>query len=132
MAWIPTSHLDLIKDQTKAFASLATIMKDGSPQLTPIWFNTDGTHILINSTRGRVKDVNMRRYNRVALVILDPSDPYRYIQIRGQVVNITTQGAREHINQLSKKYTGRDIYTGGPANEIRVTYVILPLHVSVS
>jgi PPOX class probable F420-dependent enzyme len=131
MTWIPSSHLDLIKDEAKAFACLATIMKDGSPQLTPIWFNADETHILINSARGRVKDLNIRRYNHVALVILDPNDPYRYIQIRGMVTEITSQGAREHINQLSKKYTGREIYTGGPTDEIRVTYRILPLHVSV-
>jgi PPOX class probable F420-dependent enzyme len=131
MAWISSSHLDLLTDEAKAFACLATIMKDGSPQLTPIWFNVDGTHILINSAQGRVKDFNMRRNNHVALVILDPKDPYRYIQIRGMVTEITTQGAREHINQLSKKYTGREIYTGGPADEIRVTYRIIPLHVSV-
>jgi PPOX class probable F420-dependent enzyme len=131
MAWIPTSHLDLLKDETKAFACLATIMKDGTPQLTPIWFNTDGTHILINSANGRVKDKNMRRNSWVALVILDPKDPYRYVQVRGKVVDITTHGAREHINDLSKKYTGRAIYTGGPADEIRVTYTIFPAHVSV-
>ena len=131
MAWIPSSHLDLIKDETKAFACLATTMRDGSPQLTPIWFNTDGRHIMINSAKGRVKDMNMRRYKHVALVILDPNDPYRYIQIRGEVINITTQGAREHINQLSKKYTGREVFTGGSADEIRVTYVIQPLHVSI-
>jgi PPOX class probable F420-dependent enzyme len=130
MAWIPTSHLDLLNNDTKAFACLAAIMKDGSPQLTPIWFNTDGTHILINSAKGRIKDRNMRRNSLVALVILDPKDPYRYIQVRGKVIEITTQGAREHINELSKKYTGRAIYTGGPADEIRVTYKILPAHVS--
>jgi len=131
VAWIPESYLDLIKDETKAFASLATIMKDGSPQLTPIWFNTDRPHILINSARGRVKDRNMRRNPRVALVITDPNDPYRYIQIRGKVVEITSQGAREHIDRLSKKYTGKDKYTFGSADEIRVTYAILPESVSV-
>jgi PPOX class probable F420-dependent enzyme len=131
MVWIPDSHLDLIKDETKAFASLATLMNDGSPQNTPIWFNTDGTHILINSAEGRVKDRNMRRNPRVAVVITDPKDPYRYIQIRGKVVEITTKGAREHIDWLSKKYTGRDIYTNGPADEIRVTYKILPESISV-
>lgn len=131
MVWIPDSHLDLIKDETRAFASLATLMNDGSPQNTPIWFNTDGTHILINSAEGRVKDRNMRRNPRVAVVITDPKDPYRYIQIRGKVVEITTKGAREHIDRLSKKYTGRDIYTSGPADEIRVTYKILPESISV-
>jgi PPOX class probable F420-dependent enzyme len=130
MVWIPESHLDLIEDETKAFAFLATLMKDGSPQLTPIWFNTDGTHILINSARGRVKDRNMHRDRRVSLVIIDPRDSYRYIQIRGEVVLITTEGAREHINELSKKYTGRDLYTSGSADEIRVTYKILPRNIN--
>jgi PPOX class probable F420-dependent enzyme len=130
MPWIPDSHLDLIKDETKAFCSLATIMKDGTPQVTPIWFNTDGKYILINSASGRVKDRNMRRNPRVALIIVDPKDAYRYVQIRGKVVEITTQGAREHINALSKKYTGRKIYTGGSPDEIRVTYKILPEKIS--
>ena len=111
--WIPESHINLLKDETKAFGFLATLMKDGSPQLTPIWFNTDGTYILINSARGRVKDKNMRRDQRIAMVIIDPNDSYRYIQIRGRIVEITTQGAREHIDQLSKKYTGRDKYASG-------------------
>lgn len=131
MIWVPSSHLDLLQDNTKAFACLATVMGDGSPQLTPIWFNTDGKHILINSAIGRVKDKNMRRDCHIALVILDPKDPYRYIQIRGKVVEITTQGAREHIDQLSRKYTGREFYTGGSADEIRVSYKILPSSVSV-
>jgi PPOX class probable F420-dependent enzyme len=131
VVWIPDSHLDLIDDETKAFGCLATLMNDSSPQLTPIWFNTDGTYILINSAIGRVKDRNMRRDSRVAFVILDPNDPYRYIQIRGKVVEITTQGAREHIDKLAKKYTGRNKYTSGPANEIRVTFKILPEHISV-
>jgi len=131
MVWIPESHLDLIKDETKAFGWLATLMKDNSPQLTPIWFNTDGTHVLINSAKGRVKDRNMRRDQRVAFVITDPNDPYRYIQIRGKVVEIITEGAREHIDKLSKKYTGRDKFTSGSVDEIRVTYKILPQRVSV-
>jgi len=130
MPWIPESHLDLIKDETKSFCSLATIMRDGTPQVTPVWFNTDGKHILINSASGRVKDRNMRRNPRVALMIVDPKDAYRYIQIRGKVVEITTLGAREHINVLSKKYTGREIYTGGSLDEIRVTYKILPEKIS--
>jgi PPOX class probable F420-dependent enzyme len=130
MVWIPDSHLDLLKDETKAFGFLATLMKDGSPQLTPIWFNTDGTYILINSAMGRVKDKNIRRDQRIAFVIIDPTDAYRYIQIRGRIVEITTHGAREHIDQLSKKYTGRDKYSSGTIGEIRVTYKILPLSIS--
>jgi PPOX class probable F420-dependent enzyme len=131
MPWIPESHLDLMTNETKAFGILATLMKDGSPQVTPVWFNADGIHILINSAKGRVKDRNIRRNPRVALVIVDPKDPYRYIQIRGKVVEITTLGAREHIDVLSKKYTGRDKYTDGPVEEIRVTYKILPENISI-
>ncbi|MGE5123919.1 MAG: PPOX class F420-dependent oxidoreductase [Acidobacteriaceae bacterium] len=130
MPWIPKDYLDLISDETKAFACLATIMKDGSPQLTPIWFNTDGTHILINSAIGRVKDRNMRRNSQVALTILDPNNPYRYVQVRGRVVEITTQGANDHIDLLTKKYRGLDRYPNHSVSEIRVTYKILPEHIS--
>ncbi len=126
MDWIPERYIDLLKDETKAFGCLATLMKNGSPQATPIWFNTDGIYILINSAKGRVKDRNMRRNPEVALVITDPKDPYRYIQIRGKVIEITTNGAREHIDALSKKYTGRDKYSSGSASEIRVIYKIQP------
>jgi PPOX class probable F420-dependent enzyme len=126
MNWIPDEYLDLIKDETKAFGALATLMKDGSPQLTPVWFNSDGNYILINSAIGRVKDRNMRRDSRVALVINDPTNPYRYIQIRGRVVDVTTEGARAHIDTLAKKYTGADHYTSFTPNEVRVIYKILP------
>ncbi len=131
MTWIPDEYLDLIKDESKAFGALATLMKNGSPQLTPVWFNTDGKHILINSAVGRIKDRNMRRDPRVAFVIIDPKNPYRYIQIRGRVVEITTEGASHHIDILAKKYTGADHYTSFTPNEVRVIYKILPdnLHI---
>lgn len=126
MAWISERYADLLKDDTKAFGCLATLMKDGSPQLTPVWFSTDGTHILINSAKGRVKDRNMRRDARVAFTIVDPENPYRYLQIRGKIVEITTEGAREHIDRLAKKYTGAEKYTSGRDNEIRVIYKLYP------
>ncbi len=126
MAWISEKNADLVKDETRAFAFLATLMKDGSPQLTPIWFNTDGKHILINSAEGRIKDRNMRRDPHVALVIVDPHDPYRYIQVRGTIAEVTTKGAREHIDALAKKYHGVDKYTFGQPGEVRVLYKILP------
>lgn len=129
MVWISEKYSDLLKDETKAFACLATSMKDGSPQLTPIWFNTDGIYILINSTRGSVKDGNMRHDPRVAITIIDPKNPYRYIQVRGKVVKITTDEARKHIDTLTKKYRGIDKYTGRSPDEIRVTYRILPEHI---
>jgi PPOX class probable F420-dependent enzyme len=126
MTWVSIEYQDLLKDEVKAFACLATLMKDGSPQLTPVWFDTDGEHILINSARGRVKDKNMRRDRRVAITILDPKNPYRYVQICGKVIEITTHGAREHIDRLAKKYRGLDKYPSPSADEIRVTYKILP------
>jgi PPOX class probable F420-dependent enzyme len=126
MRLIPDEYQDLIKDETRSFGFLATLMKDGSPQLTPVWFNTDETHILINSARGRVKDRNMRRDRRIAFVIMDPKNPYRYLQIRGKITEITMDGAKEHIDKLAKKYTGSDHYTNFSPNEQRVIYKILP------
>jgi PPOX class probable F420-dependent enzyme len=131
MVWVPDEYLDLLKDETKAFGNLATLMKDGSPQVTVIWFNTDGNYILINSTTERVKDHNMRRDARVTILIVDPKNPYRYIQIRGRVVEITTGGARQHIDALAKKYRGVDKYIGRSENEVRVSYKILPEKISV-
>lgn len=127
---IPETHADLLKDETKAFAFLATVMADGSPQVTPVWFNTDGEYILINSARGRVKDHNMRNRPRVALAILDPKNPYRYLQIRGRVVEILTEGAHKHIDALNLKYRGTPKYTTGRPGEERVIYKISPLRVT--
>lgn len=123
---IPESHHDLLSEDKKAFAYLATVMKDGSPQVTPIWFNTDGTHILINSAAGRLKDRNMRARASVALAIADPENPYRYLQIRGKVVEITLEGADAHIDALAFKYQGLPSYPYRRAGEQRVTYKILP------
>lgn len=120
---IPNDFQDLISDDVKSFAFLATTMSNGSPQVTPVWFNTDSSHLLINSAKGRIKDINMRNRPNVAIVIVDPQDPYRYIQIRGRVVEITEVRAREHINALSKKYRGKDVFEV-PPNEIRVIYKI--------
>jgi PPOX class probable F420-dependent enzyme len=124
---IPNDFQDLLKDETKAFLFLATIMADGSPQVTPIWFSTDETHILINSAKGRVKDRNMRARPQVALVIQDPRTPYRYLQIRGRVVEITGEGSEDHINTLSLKYDGKP-WKKVPG-QVRVIYKILPEHV---
>ena len=120
---IPQEFQDLVSDGTRAFLVLATIMDDGSPQATPVWFNTDGEYLLINSAKGRTKDRNMRARPSVAVAIIDPKDPYRYIQLRGKVVEITEEGARQHIDALAKKYLDKDEYPG-PPDETRVTYKI--------
>lgn len=122
----PEKYLDLFKDETRAFLFLATTMPDGSPQVTPIWFNTDGEHILINTNEGRVKDRNMKARPKVAMVIQDPSTPYRYLQIRGEVAETTREGADEHINQLSLKYDDKPWnYREG---QKRIIYKIKPVH----
>ena len=123
MIKVPVAYQDLLDESTRSFAFLATIMADGTPQVTPVWFSTEDDLILINSVKGRTKDRNMRARPNVALVIIDPNDPYRYIQLRGKVVEITELGGREHINSLSKKYTGAEIFNG-PKDEIRVIYKI--------
>lgn len=128
---IPPSFQDLLKAEKRAFAYLATVMEDGSPQVTPVWFDMDGVHILINSEEGRIKDKNMRSRPKIALAIADPDNPYRYIQVRGKVVEITKVGGAEHIDRLSYKYTGNPIYEAKNPKKSRVTYKIMPEKVSV-
>lgn len=120
----PEKYLDLLKDECKAYVFLATVMDDGTPQVTPVWFSADDEHILVNTAEGRVKDRNMRARPNVALVVQDPNDTYRYMQIRGKVVERTYEGADAHINALSQKYRGKDWDI--PAGQIRVLYKIAP------
>ena len=123
---IPESHQDLLLDEKKAFVYLATLMKDGTPQVTPVWFNVDGDYILINSAAGRVKDTNMRARPQVARVIADPNNAYRYLQVRGTVVEFITEGAEEHIDTLNLKYHGNPRYAKHSPDHPRVIYKILP------
>ena len=128
MKGFPEAYNSLLMDETRAFAYLATLMPDGSPQLTPLWFNADAEHILINSAKGRIKDRNMRRDPRVAIVLADPKDPYRFIQIQGRVVEIAEKGGLEHINTLSLKYRGKP--WSPTAGQVRVIYKIQPDKIS--
>jgi PPOX class probable F420-dependent enzyme len=121
---VPDKYVDLL--QKKAFANLSTLLPDGSPQVTPVWVDYDGKHVRVNSALGRVKDKNMRRDPRVSLAIQDPENPYRYVEIRGKVVDITQNGADEHINSLSQKYLGNPVYPGRKPGEVRVLYKIAP------
>ncbi|HEX5608450.1 MAG TPA: PPOX class F420-dependent oxidoreductase [Candidatus Binatia bacterium] len=127
-ATIPENFKDLFSKV--AFAQLATLMPDGSPQVTPVWVDYDGTHVRVNSAKGRLKDKNMRRDKRVALSIQDPENAYRYIAVRGDVVEITEQGADAHIDALAKKYLGKDRYPFRSVGEVRVIYKIRPDKVS--
>lgn len=122
----PTDFLDLLKEETQALLYLATIMPDGSPQVTPVWFNTEGEYILINTNEGRIKDRNMKARPQVALVIQDPDNQDRYLGIRGEVVGYSREGADEHINWLSLKYYNKPwTYQEG---QRRIIYRIKPLH----
>ena len=121
---IPEKYVDLFKKP--AFGNLGTLMKDGSPQVTPVWVDYDGKHIRFNSAKGRVKDKNIRRDPRISITLQDPENPYRYLEIRGKVVEITEKGADAHIDSLAKKYLGKDVYPYRQPGEVRVTYVIEP------
>jgi PPOX class probable F420-dependent enzyme len=124
---IPSAFADLFQKQ--AFASLATLNADGSPQVTPVWVDYDGTNVLVNTARGRVKDRNLRRDGRVAISVTDPANPYRYLGIQGRVVDMTEQGADAHIDKMAKKYLNQDRYPGRAPNEVRVLVTIEPTKV---
>ena len=113
-----------------AYANLATVMPDGSPQVTPVWFDYDGECLRINSAKGRIKDKNMRANKRVAVSIQDPDNAYRYLALRGNVEEITEEGADTHIDSLAKKYLDKDKYPFRGPGEVRVIYKIRPEKVS--
>ncbi len=125
---IPEEFMDLF--QQPAFANLATLMPDGTPQVTPVWCDFDGKYVLVNTAKGRVKDRNMRRSPRVALSIMDPRNPYRYLEVRGKVVEVTEAGADEHIDRMAKKYLNVERYPYRTPGEVRVLYRIEPERVS--
>jgi PPOX class probable F420-dependent enzyme len=125
MAEIPAAFLDLMQHK-KAFAHLATLMPDGTPQVTPVWFDYVGGAVRVNTAKGRVKARNMNEGASVALSILDPDNAYRYVQVRGRVRRVTEEGASAHIDSLAKKYLGQDKYPFAQPGEVRVMYEIEP------
>ncbi len=125
MAQIPASHQDIF--EKLSFAHVATVNDNGTPQVTPVWVEYDGDHVLINSAKGRKKDRNLRANPEIALSVQDPDNPYRYVGIQGKIVEITEEGGYNHINKLSHKYGGKD-YPKNPG-EVRVIYKIEPSRV---
>jgi PPOX class probable F420-dependent enzyme len=125
MTTIPATHADLLTTKN-AFANVATLNPDGSPQVTPVWVDYDGTHVLINTAKGRVKAKNLAREPRVALSIADPDNAYRYIGIQGRVVEMTEHGGDAHIDKMAKKYLGKDSYPYRAPGEVRLIVKILP------
>ncbi len=126
MKQVSQKYADLFSDQTKAFATIATLMPDGSPQVTPVWFDTVGERIRVNTAKGRTKANNMKKGSKVALAIMDPANPYRYVQVRGTVANVTESGADAHIDRLAMKYLGKDKYPFRRTGEVRIICEIEP------
>ena len=127
MTEIPKAYLDLFSKP--AFAHLVTLMPDGSPQVTPVWVDLDGNTVIVNTAKGRLKDRNMKRDPRVALAVSDPANPYRYVQVRGRVSEISENGGDAHIDKMAKKYLNQDSYPYRQPGEVRVVYRITPEHV---
>ena len=122
MVSLPESHRDLLTGPN--FAHLTTLMADGSPQVTPVWIDAEGDVVLFNTAEGRVKTRNLDRDGRVALSIQDAQNPYRYLQIRGRVIEKTHAGADAHIDRMAQKYLGQATYPWRSPSEQRVTYKI--------
>ena len=125
-----------LSDEAKALlnrpvvASLATVSRDGSPQITPVWIDVDGNDIVFNTAEGRSKAINIRRDPHVALSVFDPEDPYtKVVVVRGEVTEITNEGADDHIDALAKKYMGVDKYPLRQPGEVRVKVRIAPRRV---
>jgi PPOX class probable F420-dependent enzyme len=129
MAIVPEKYLDLLQ-RKKAFANLATVMPDGSPQVTPVWCDYKDGLVRVNTAKGRVKARNLKKGAAVALAIVDPDNPYRYVQIRGRVRRVTEDGAVAHIDSLAKKYLGQDKYTNAAPGEVRLMCEIEPTSAS--
>ncbi|MEN9938967.1 MAG: hypothetical protein RLZZ387_5546 [Chloroflexota bacterium] len=119
---IPASHIDLL--ERPLIGALATTLPDGTPQVTPVWFSFEGGMIYVNTAVGRLKDKAVRARPYLALMVVDPGNPYRYLQVRGPVVEMNEEEGAAHINALSHRYTGNDYDL--PAGQQRVRYAIAP------
>ena len=119
---IPAEYLDLFNK--RAFASLGTVRPNGSARVTPVWCDLEGEFVILNTAKGRHQDKNIRRDGRVALVIVDPENPYRYLEIRGHAVETFEKDADLHLDKMSKKYLGTDQYPYKQPGEVRVLYKV--------
>lgn len=126
---IPASHKDLL--DRPIVVTLATTMPDGTPQATPVWFDYVDGIIRINTARGRQKDNNMENRPNVSVLSVDPNNPYRYLEVRGKITEITEEGAVDHIELLSRRYMNQPYYTEAnpQGSQVRVIYKIEPTRV---
>ena len=123
-ATLPDSYRDLF--QKRAFGSFTTLMPDGSPQTTPVWVDFEDGRVIVNTALGRQKDKNVRHDPRVAVTLIDPDNPYRNLEIRGRVAEVTQNGAEKHIDKMAKKYLDKDTYPFARPGEQRVLIKITP------
>jgi PPOX class probable F420-dependent enzyme len=112
------------------FAFMATLMPDGRPQVSPVWIEYDGKHVLINSEEKRLKVRNLKRDPRISIAIAKQENPYEYVEIRGKVVEMTTEGAADDIDRLAKKYLGQDKYPYNKPGDVRIILKIEPIEVA--
>jgi PPOX class probable F420-dependent enzyme len=119
---LPDGFLDLLRKPNPCF--LTTLMPDGSPQTTETWVDTDGEHVIINTVKTHQKMKNIERDPRVSVAVCDASDFSRYYSLRGRVVKMTTEGGAEHIEALSRRYTGRPYAWWGGRDQVRVILTI--------
>src|SRR5260370_34887375 len=129
MTEVAEKYSDLLS-QKKAFAHIATLMPDGSAQVAPVWFDYQHGIVRVNTAKGRTRARNLKPGAPVALAIVDPDNPYRYVQVRGRVRSVTEEGADAHIDKLAKKYLGQDKYPFGQPGEVRLLAEIEPASIS--
>jgi PPOX class probable F420-dependent enzyme len=131
MSDVPAAYRDLF--ERKSFAGFATVMPDGTPQVTPVWIDYDGEHLLVNTARGRQKERNVRANPKVGVMAMDPGDPYRYVSVRGEVVDLTEDRAVEHANELARRYMDVEQYPNlGEEQGPRVKLLVRPDRVIAS
>jgi len=124
---IPDQYLDLFERPVSV--SLATLLSDGTPQVQPVWCSFDGTHLLVNTEKGRQKYRNLSRRRRVTILAVDPANDSRWVEIRGEVIEETEKGADEHIDALTRRYLGVDKYPWNQPGDVRVIFRIAPRRV---
>ncbi len=129
MSLLKKEHVKLLRERN--FGFLATVNKDGSPQVSPMWIDTNGSYVLVNTAIGRVKEKNTRRDPRVALAVADENDPYTWFMVRGRVVErVEGREAEDHIDRLAEKYTGAKKFIKNDPKERRIIFKILPEHIT--
>jgi len=130
MTAVPESHRDLL--DRPILVALATVQPDGQPQVTPVWGDYVDGHIRINTAAGRQKHSNLLERPQATMLVIDPDNGQRYIEIRGRVAEVTEEGADDVIDALAKQYLGVETYPFRNPAETRVTFLIEPLHVITS